>query len=39
MVGVALLALGVWKSSAPALVCAIILFVAAPFIFGLRARM
>jgi hypothetical protein len=39
LAGGALLVVGAWKSNPVALIVAILLFIAAPFIFGLRARM
>jgi hypothetical protein len=39
LAGAALLAVGIWKGNPAALLVAILLFVAAPFLFGLRVRM
>jgi len=37
--GVLLFGIGVWKGNTAAVVVSIILFIAAPFVFGLRAKM
>jgi hypothetical protein len=39
LIGISLFGLGVWQRSSVALILAILLFVAAPFVFGLRVRL